>query len=106
MTKDEAIKYLRQLYPNGGNTWLDEQRIEAISLAIEALETATVGYSEEQLKDALKTALSVGGALALESFKDSLFNDDEESITHEVFDIRIDQAITYVLLYEEKNKGE
>ena len=38
MTKDEAIKYLRQLYPNGGHCWLDEQRIEAIDMAIKALE--------------------------------------------------------------------
>lgn len=37
MTKDEAIKYLQQLYPNGGCGWLDEQRIEAISMAVDAL---------------------------------------------------------------------
>ena len=38
MTKEEAIKYLQQLYPNGGHCWLDEQRIEAISMAVSALE--------------------------------------------------------------------
>ena len=38
MTVVEAIKYLKQLYPNGGHCWLDEQRIEAISMAISALE--------------------------------------------------------------------
>lgn len=37
MTKEEAIKYLKQLYPNGGYTWLDEQRMEAITMAVEAL---------------------------------------------------------------------
>jgi hypothetical protein len=37
MTNQEAIKYLKQLYPRGGCCWLDEQRIEAISMAIEAL---------------------------------------------------------------------
>lgn len=37
MTNQEAIKYLKQLYPHGGCCWLDEQRIEAISMAIEAL---------------------------------------------------------------------
>lgn len=37
MTKEEAIKYLQQLYPNGGHCWLDEQRIEAIGIAINAL---------------------------------------------------------------------
>lgn len=40
MTKEEAIKYLKQLYPNGGYTWLDEQRMEAITMAIEALEAS------------------------------------------------------------------
>lgn len=38
MTKEEAIKYLQQLYPNGGHCWLDEQRIEAIGMAINALQ--------------------------------------------------------------------
>ena len=37
MTKEEAINYLQQLYPNGGHCWLDEQRIDAISMAIDAL---------------------------------------------------------------------
>lgn len=37
MTNEEAIKFLRQLYPNGGYTWLDEQRMEAITMAVEAL---------------------------------------------------------------------
>ena len=38
MTKEEAIKYLQQLYPNGGHCWLDEQRMEAIGMAINALQ--------------------------------------------------------------------
>ena len=38
MTNEEAIKYLKQLYPNGGHCWLDEQRIEAIGMAIKALQ--------------------------------------------------------------------
>ncbi len=38
MTKEEAISYLQQLYPNGGHCWLDEQRIEAIGMAIKALQ--------------------------------------------------------------------
>ena len=37
MTTEEAIKYLKQLYPNGGYTWLDEQRIETITMAVESL---------------------------------------------------------------------
>ena len=38
MTKEEAIKYLQQLHPNGGHCWLDEQRIEAIGMAVKALQ--------------------------------------------------------------------
>lgn len=38
MTNQEAIKYLKQLYPQGGCCWLDEQRIDAISIAINAIE--------------------------------------------------------------------
>lgn len=37
MKKEDAIKFLQQLYPNGGHCWLDEQRTEAIGMAIEAL---------------------------------------------------------------------
>ena len=42
MTNEEAIKYLKQLYPNGGHCWLDEQRIEAIGMAIKALQKEPV----------------------------------------------------------------
>jgi hypothetical protein len=38
MKKEEAISYLQQLYQNGGHCWLDEQRIEAIDMAIKALQ--------------------------------------------------------------------
>ena len=51
MTKDEAIKYLQQLYPNGGCSWLDEQRIEAISMAIDALKEKPVIKDLEQAAD-------------------------------------------------------
>ena len=34
MTNKEAIKYLQQIYPNGGHCWLDEQRIEAIDACV------------------------------------------------------------------------
>ena len=37
MTNEDAIKYLRQIYPQGGHCWLDEQRMEAIGMAIDAL---------------------------------------------------------------------
>jgi len=38
MKKEDAIKYLQQLYPNGGHCWLDEQRMEAIGMAVKALQ--------------------------------------------------------------------
>ena len=37
MDKEEAIKFLKQLYPNGGHCWLDYQRMKAIGMAINAL---------------------------------------------------------------------
>lgn len=49
MTKEEAIKYLRQLYPNGGHCWLDEQRIEAIGIAINALQGESVSEELEKV---------------------------------------------------------
>ena len=48
MTKEKAIKYLQQLYPNGGHCWLDEQRIEAIGMAIKALQEEPVGEDLEE----------------------------------------------------------
>lgn len=42
MNKEEAIKYLQQLYPNGGHCWLDERRIEAIGMAVKALQEEPV----------------------------------------------------------------
>ena len=47
MKKEDAIKYLQQLYPNGGYTWLDEQRMEAITMAIEALEASLPSNLDE-----------------------------------------------------------
>lgn len=49
MSKEEAIKYLQQLYPNGGHCWLDEQRMEAIGIAIKTLQEEPVS---EDLMDA------------------------------------------------------
>ncbi|SEA78775.1 hypothetical protein SAMN04487851_11422 [Prevotella sp. tc2-28] len=56
MTNKEAIKFLQQLYPNGGHCWLDEQRIEAIGMAVKALQEEPV--APKVLKDILnaKTA--------------------------------------------------
>ena len=48
MTDKEAIKYLQQLYPNGGHCWLDEQRIEAIGMAINALQEEPVSEELEE----------------------------------------------------------
>lgn len=48
MKKGEAIKYLQQLYPNGGHRWLDEQRIKAIGMAINALQEELVSEGLEE----------------------------------------------------------
>lgn len=59
MTKEEAIKYLQQLYPNGGHCWLDEQRIEAIGMAVEALqENGNSLTKDEFLSEFLAKTLS------------------------------------------------
>lgn len=42
MTNKEAIKYLQQFYPHGGHSWLDAQRMEAIKMAIDALQEEPV----------------------------------------------------------------
>ena len=42
MKKEDAIKFLQQLYPNGGHCWLDKQRIEAIGMAVKALQEEPV----------------------------------------------------------------
>jgi hypothetical protein len=49
MTNEEAIKFLKQLYPYGGHCWLDEQRIEAIGMAVKALQ------EEPQVEESAKT---------------------------------------------------
>jgi hypothetical protein len=51
MTDKEAINYLKQLYPNGGHSWLDEQRIDAIGMAIKALQQEPANDSfEDEVK--------------------------------------------------------
>ena len=52
MKKEDAIKFLQQLYPNGGHCWLDEQRTEAIAMAINALrEKSKLSSIERNGKD-------------------------------------------------------
>ena len=51
MTNKEAIKFLQQLYPNGGHCWLDEQRIEAIGMAVKALQEEHVSDDLEKTID-------------------------------------------------------
>lgn len=53
MTNQEAIKYLQQLYPNGGHCWLDEQRIEALGMAIDALQEEHVNEDLEEVVNTL-----------------------------------------------------
>ena len=58
MTNKEAIKYLQQLYPNGGHCWLDEQRIEAIGMAVKALQEEPISEDlEEASKEWLRPQL-------------------------------------------------
>lgn len=52
MTTQEAIKFLQQLYPVGGHCWLDEQRIEAIGMAIKALQVESVNRTPADIKAA------------------------------------------------------
>ena len=47
MTNEEAIKFLKQLYPYGGHCWLDDQRIEAVGMAIKALQEEPANDSFE-----------------------------------------------------------
>ena len=55
MTDENAIKHLKQLYPNGGHCWLDEQRIDAISIAINAIESKENVRAEiERLRKSFK----------------------------------------------------
>ena len=59
MTNEEAINYLQQLYPYGGHCWLDEQRTEAIGMAIEALtEKSKLSSIERNGKDCKDDPLS------------------------------------------------
>lgn len=76
MTNEEAIKYLKQLYPNGWHCWLDEQRIEAIGMAIKALQKEPA--SEPQVKESFiskhddKTCKENGDSLTQEPVSEDL----------------------------------
>ena len=70
MNKDDAIKYLKQLYPNGGHCWLDEQRIEAIGMAIKALQKEPVSEDlEKAAVEAFKQIVDSDKNSFLEIFK-------------------------------------
>ena len=60
MKKEDAIKYLQQLYPNGGHCWLDEQRIEAIGMAVKALREEPAPKIFEDMLNAKTPAESLG----------------------------------------------
>ena len=73
MTKEEAISYLQQLYPNGGHCWLDEQRIEAIDMAIKALKDYGPNLTENIAKTsekALKQREKEGGPKVSEELEE------------------------------------
>ncbi len=70
MSKEEAIKYLQQLYPNGGHCWLDEQRIEAIGMAVKALQEEPVSEDlEEAVEDYCKSTLVGSHYIKKNAFK-------------------------------------
>ena len=58
MKKEDAIKFLKQLYPNGGHCWLDDQRMEAIGMAIKALQEEPVSNDKVIDKEKLHQILS------------------------------------------------
>ena len=65
MTKKDAIKFLQQIYPYGGHCWLDEQRTEAIGMAIKALQKEPVSDDFEEAcnqmsKAAIKSKCEAG----------------------------------------------
>ena len=71
MTKEEAIKYLQQIYPNGGYCWLDNQRIEAIGMAIQALQEELVSYiPKEGLVSWLKKQFKVSEKVMVRAERD------------------------------------
>ena len=47
MTPKVAVKFLRQIYPYGGHSWLDDQRTRAIEMAIDVLEKQEDASVEE-----------------------------------------------------------
>lgn len=70
MTNEKAIKYLKQLYPNGGHCWLDEQRTEAIGMAIKALQKESA--SEPQVKESF-----------ISKHEDKTCKENDDSLTQE-----------------------
>lgn len=72
MTKEEAIKFLRQIYPNGGHCWLDEQRIEALDMAIQALSVSLPSGLDEAARNYRNYRESMG-------IKDPVMLDEIES---------------------------
>ena len=68
MTKEDAIKYLQQLYPNGGHCWLDEQRIETINMAVKSLQEDPVS---EKLED-ITQKITYEGEVYTRCYKDKL----------------------------------
>ena len=62
MTNEEAIKFLKQLYPYGGHCWLDGQRTEAIGMAIKALKEEPVSEElEKEIQDYYNSRREYGG---------------------------------------------
>jgi len=90
MTKEEAIKFLQQLYPNGGNCWLDEQRIEAIGMAIQALQEKPVSVwhdasEEPNDKSSCLIHYIVGGEVSYRDIFPVIYNKEVREFVSESY---------------------
>ena len=100
MTREEAIKYLQQLYPNGGHCWLDEQRIEAISMAIKALQEESVSNDlEREIKHYVYDPYFDLNGVAVKGATDYLTVEDVADIARHFVQWRKEQMITKACNY-------
>lgn len=100
MTKQEAIKYLQQLYPIGGHCWLDEQRIEAISMAIKALQEEPVSNDlEREIKHYVYDPYFDLNGVAVKGATDYLTVEDVADIARHFVQWQKEQMITKACNY-------
>ncbi len=99
MTKGEAIKYLQQLYPKGGHCWLDEQRIEAIGMAIKALQEEPVSEDLEYASEKYACRFS-SSKYGHDKVKDAFIAGaklDRQQMLSKAIDVKINRDTLYDL---------